>query len=435
MLDAIKPSPEEEERIISTANSVLERVQEEVRRRGVRASPILVGSVAKGTFLRDPDIDVFIRFSPEYSREEMEKIGLEIARSVMPDGVESYAEHPYLRGVIDGLRVDIVPCFMVEDPSKRISAVDRTPFHTEFVLANLRDEQRDEVRILKAFMKGIGVYGAEARVRGFSGYLCELLIIKYGTFLNVLRNAARWKRKTYIHLGNGGKKFPEPLVFVDPVDGNRNVASAVSEESKSLFTLASMEFLKSPSKKFFFPPPPRKLSREEILSAMRERGTKFYAVIFPRPRVIDDVLYPQIRRTMKAFQDILGEFIVLNTYHAVSEDHVAFILELERDELPEVQKHEGPPVWHGNAHRFLEKWRGTTLRGPYIEGSRLYVDRKRTLRTVEEVLRKGLENYKIGKHFEKRKDRMISGPLEDLLDHVDPESISGFFAFTFPWER
>ncbi len=414
---------------------MLERVREEVQRRGVNASPILVGSVAKGTFLKDPDIDVFIRFSPEYSREEMEKIGLEIARSVMPEGVESYAEHPYLRGKIGGLRVDIVPCFMVSDPARKISAVDRTPFHTEFVLANLGEEQRDEVRLLKAFMKGIGVYGAEARVQGFSGYLCELLVIKYGSFLNVLKNAARWKRKTYIHLGNGGKKFPEPMVFVDPVDENRNVASAVSEESKSRFTLASREFLKEPSNKFFFPPPPKKLSREEILDTIGKRGTKFYAVIFPRPKVIDDVLYPQIRRTLKAFQDILREFIVLNAHYAVLEDRVVFLLELERDELPKVQKHEGPPVWHENSENFIERWRSGALRGPYIEGSRLYVDRERKLRNVDDVLRKGLENYKIGKHFEKKKDMMLSGPLEELINDVDVESISEFFAFTFPWER
>ena len=31
-------------------------------------------------------------------------------------------------------------------------------------------------------MQGIGVYGAEIKVGGFSGYLCELLVMKYGGF-------------------------------------------------------------------------------------------------------------------------------------------------------------------------------------------------------------------------------------------------------------
>ena len=37
-------------------------------------------------------------------------------------------------------------------------------------------------------------HGSEFKVGGFAGYLCELLIIHYGTFLNVLKYAAdEWK--------------------------------------------------------------------------------------------------------------------------------------------------------------------------------------------------------------------------------------------------
>jgi len=43
---------------------------------------------------------------------------------------------------------------------------------------------------LKQFMKGIGVYGSELRRRGFSGYLTELLVINYGSFLGVLKEAS-----------------------------------------------------------------------------------------------------------------------------------------------------------------------------------------------------------------------------------------------------
>jgi tRNA nucleotidyltransferase (CCA-adding enzyme) len=35
-------------------------------------------------------------------------------------------------------------------------------------------------------MKGTGVYGAEAKVEGFSGYLTELLVINYGSFPKAL---------------------------------------------------------------------------------------------------------------------------------------------------------------------------------------------------------------------------------------------------------
>ncbi len=396
---------------------------------------MLVGSVAKGTFLKDPDIDVFIRFSPSYSRKDMENLGLEIARSVMPDGYESYAEHPYLRGVVNGFRVDIVPCYMVDDPSKKISAVDRTPFHTEYVKENLRDEQKDEVRLLKAFMKGIGVYGAEARVEGFSGYLCELLVIKYGSFMSVLKHASQWKKRTYLHLGNGGARFNAPLTFIDPVDSNRNVASAVSEQSKSLFTIASREFLQEPKLTFFFPNPVKVREEKEILAEIEKRKTRSYAIIFPKPDVVDDVLYPQIKRTMRAFESILQEFIPLHTFYYVDDSHVVFLLELERDELPHIMKHQGPPVWHENAEKFMERWRNEALRGPYVLGNRLYVDRERKHRYLKDYLIKALQAYALGKEFEKRKGDMLIEKLEDVLHRLDLKNISEFLYFKFPWER
>ncbi len=417
------------------SKKLLGEVREEIEKRGVEAWPILVGSVAKGTYLKDPDIDIFIRFSPDYSREEMEKLGLEIARAVMPDGIASYAEHPYLRGKIEGYSVDIVPCYMIEDPEKKISSVDRTPFHTEFVRANLSEEQRDEVRLLKAFMKGIGVYGAEARVQGFSGYLCELLLIKYGSFLEVLKNAAKWKKRTYLHLGNGGAKFNAPLTFIDPVDSGRNVASAVSEESKSIFILASKEFLSSPREEFFFPKYPRILSHGEILDMVRMRDTKIYAVIFEKPDIIDDALYPQIRRTLNAFVSILKDFSPVSSFFYVDSLRIVFILELERDLLPGVMKHEGPPVWHRNAGDFMERWKDEALRGPYVIGNRLYVDRIRERRKPEEVLEKGLKNYKLGKYFESQKEKICLLPLEKIINELNEEKLTEFFDFKFPWRR
>lgn len=169
ILKRIKPTPEEENEILSIADELVERSKSIISEMGIDAEPIIVGSVAKGTFLKDPDIDIFIRFPPDTPRENLERYGLEIGRKLIPDGRENYAEHPYIHGTYKGYEVDIVPCYRVEDGSRKMSAVDRTPFHTEYIKSHLKDEQRDEVRLLKRFMKGIGVYGAEAEIEGFSG--------------------------------------------------------------------------------------------------------------------------------------------------------------------------------------------------------------------------------------------------------------------------
>ena len=259
-------------------------------------------------------------------------------------------------------------------------------------------------------------------------------MIKYGSFIDVLKNAAKWKKSVYLHLGNGGAKFKAPLVFIDPVDSGRNVASALSEESKSLFILASREFLKAPDEKFFFPNSPRVLKDEEIMEIVKKRDTKIYVIRFEKPKLIDDVLYPQIRRTLNAFVAILHDFLPVSSHFYVTSDEVVFLIELEREVLPAVMKHEGPPVWHQNAEDFAARWEGKAIRGPYIVGYRLYVDRLRELRNVEEVLRKGIKNYKLGKYFESQKEKIEIIPMEKIINKLDKEKLTEYFLSTFPWK-
>ena len=140
------------------------------------------GSVAKDTWLSEnPDIDIFMRLPTSIPRKSLGDVGLKIAKKAAEgyEQVERFAEHPYLEIFVEGYRVDIVPCYDAK-PGEWQSATDRTPYHTDYIKKTLKCKgSRDEVRLLKKFMQGIGVYGAEIKVGGFSGYLCELLILKY----------------------------------------------------------------------------------------------------------------------------------------------------------------------------------------------------------------------------------------------------------------
>ena len=171
VLSEIIPQTERRQKIIETADKVLKKAREAAPN-GVEA--MLVGSVAKNTFLADVDIDVFLRFPIDTNLKER---GLEIARKIIPNGEEMYASHPYLRGEIEGIFVDVVPCYKIKDVNELKSAVDRTPFHTEYIKKEIKGME-DEVRLAKQFMKGIGAYGASSSVGGFSGYLVEILVIQ-----------------------------------------------------------------------------------------------------------------------------------------------------------------------------------------------------------------------------------------------------------------
>ncbi len=290
----------------------------------------LMGSVAKDTFLSgDKDLDIFVFFPVAVSRSELERRGLEIGKAVFDkfgcrDYVVSYAEHPYTKGVIRGYDVEIVPAYSIKSTKNLMSAVDRTPFHTKFVLSNL--SEHDEVRVLKKFLKGIGCYGSDLKTEGFSGYLCELLVIHYGSFQKVIESARDWKYQQIIDVSGfyssrDHKKVlrlfkEQPLIVVDPVDKNRNVAAVLSLQKLSRFIVCAREFYVKPKMQYFFP---RKRSVDglSIVNAYEEKGVKIYAVVFDRPAgVIEDVLYPQLRKMLLNFVGFLGrnDFVCVDSW-------------------------------------------------------------------------------------------------------------------------
>ena len=177
---------------------------------------VVCGSIGKLTWHRgDHDIDLFIMF-PDVPRKELEQKGLEFGKKIITElggkYIIKYAEHPYVHGKVGNYNVDIVPCYRIMKGQAIKSAVDRSPLHLQYILENLSAKQRDEARLLKQFCKGIGVYGSDARHRGFSGYICELLIVHYKDFHGVLKSARNWIPPKAIGFGNeiidSKKHFP-----------------------------------------------------------------------------------------------------------------------------------------------------------------------------------------------------------------------------------
>ena len=157
----------------------------------------VMGSVAKGTALAlNNEIDIFLLFGKKYDAAQVKKKGLEFAKKAMrgKKWEVNYAQHPYLKVYERGVKIDIVPSFKIKEGEGLVTAVDRSQLHKIWANARLDEKKRDDIRLLKQFLKNIGVYGAQARVEGFSGYLCELLIINYGSFERLLKEACAWQR-------------------------------------------------------------------------------------------------------------------------------------------------------------------------------------------------------------------------------------------------
>lgn len=243
VLAEIRPTWDELDRMYALADRLIADIQA-----SGKADGMMVGSVARKTCVHgDRDLDVFMLFDPSLPREDLEREGLALAWNIAKQYTdtirEKYAEHPYLNATIEGLDVDLVPCYQVQEATGIQSAVDRTPFHNRYIKARI-DQYTDDVLLLKQFVKAGGVYGSDQMTEGFAGYLCELLILYHGGFHDLLKEATQWKPGKFIDIEQHASKwFEEPLVVIDPVDPCRNVSASVSETKLLEFIEKCQSFL------------------------------------------------------------------------------------------------------------------------------------------------------------------------------------------------
>jgi tRNA nucleotidyltransferase (CCA-adding enzyme) len=390
ILEKITPTKQDYAIVDALTEELEQKIRLACQQEGVNAIVRSEGSVAKDTWLSDSlDIDIFIRLPKSIPRKSLGEVGLKIAKKAAGDAkqVERFAEHPYLQLFLNGHRVDIVPCYDAK-PGEWQSATDRTPYHTDYIKSHLDKRLRGEVRLLKKFMQAIGVYGAEIKVGGFSGYLCELLVLKFGSFTKTINSFAQYNQRIVIDIENfyGERKneisllFPEPLVIVDPVDKGRNVASAV--QPQKLYTLigASRAFLTKPNVAFFCPPNPKVLSPEELSKRFSNRGSTIIFLVIGELKAVPDVLWGQLYRSKRSLRTMLeiSDYYVLKDAVWSNENTLSvFMFELEQRILPNIKKHLGPPLEREEeCKKYLSKYLSNkrVLSGPYIDQGRWIVE-------------------------------------------------------------
>ncbi len=399
----ITPQPTDRTRIMRIAEQLRERVEQIAQEAKIDVEVRLEGSIAKDTWLvESPDIDIFMRVPTHVAKKSFGGVYLEIARkaTVGREQVERFAEHPYLEAIVDGIRVNIVPCYAVRQGEWK-SATDRTPFHTDYVKSRLTKEVSEEIRLLKKFMTAIGVYGAEIKVGGFSGYVCELLTLFYGSFIRVLESASAWERQTLIDLEghyNGQATeskeiFPDQLIIVDPVDRGRNAASAVREDTLSLFVAASRAFLRTPSLEFFYPHEGEPFNSREFQHEIENRGSSFIFIKCRTVQMVPDILWGKLFKTRRLLRKLVmrNDFqIIRDAVWSDEENSHVFLVEVAHRYLSSLKKRMGPPLHHKEeCDRFLRKHVGSdnTISGPWIEQGRWMVEIHREHTDIVELLK------------------------------------------------
>jgi len=438
VLDKIAPTAEEEIAISKTVKELLIKVHNEIAICDCTVEVRLVGSIAKSTYLRGSlDIDLFILYPPSVPRDEIKCFTLHIGKKVLKNWIIQYAEHPYIRGKYGPYDVDIVPCYKVQDTLHMQSAVDRTPFHTDFIKQHLIIEQRSQVRLLKQFLKGIGCYSAKVSVQGFSGYLAELLVLKYNDFHGVLNAALNWSDSEIIALEKSPQPemFDELFVFIDPVDPLRNVAAALSEKKRRFFVQAAEAYSKSPDIHFFFPKQIIPWPQEKIASKL----DNIVGIELPHPNVIDDIVYSQAIKGVKNLAARFREydFKVVDTPVYIN-SHILLTVHLESLELSSTKIHRGPSIQlqeHSDA--FLKKWQKNNriICEPFIKNQRWWVEIKRPYTSARKLLKEKLSDTNLGKHLNNLKNqvKILSGKQLAKVSYA--AFWTEYLSKISPWQR
>lgn len=428
VLPLCEPTHSQERRIAKVAQEAKTHVDSYVAQLDDVVDVVFGGSFAKGTWLPDhADIDIFVKIKPSVGIEKFEEMGREIGSEALKSYGPKlrYSDHPYVEVFVKKVRVNVVPCYDVEQ-GKWQSAADRSPFHTRYISSNFDDEKRRQARLLKKFLKSVGIYGAEISTEGFSGYVSEVLVLKYSSFENLLRAAADWQERQIIAVSDYDSDFVRvsnsPVIIIDPVDSRRNLGTAISPESVAKFMLAARKFLEKPSLDFF-------------KEGKYRRGTikmlpNVLVVEFSHEKKSPDIIWGQLKRSLSAIakQLELAHFEVLRSSCVTDEkSSAALAFLLESITLPPYTKRKGPEVFRrkdtasflSNRKKPLASWVDREMRIAMVIERRATDARK----FVKSLLINHRENSGVSKDLIVNKLQIYSGSDRKIIKGLAKKAI------------
>ena len=337
ILKEIKPTKKEVNEINKIIKFVLKRVP----------NCFVGGSIAKSTFLSGKgDIDFFVKFKTEDKMKILKEELYKLFKNINT----IHGSRDYYSVVYKNYKLEFVPILEIKSPDEYVNTTDISLFHVDYVKTHLANP--DDVLLLKKFLLANNLYGAESWVSGFSGYVCELLIIYYGSFLNALKEISKWKNKEiFIDIENYFNSLREvnltldkskitPLIIIDPVLRYRNVAASVSSQSILKLKKISKLFLKKESKDFFY--------KDVLFEKIRKK-----AIVF-NTKCKDEIYLSRLRSKLEFISKKLNEY-GFRVKYGLTKNFFWFLF--SNKTLPEKYIHWGPSIKNKDGLKgFIEKW-------------------------------------------------------------------------------
>jgi tRNA nucleotidyltransferase (CCA-adding enzyme) len=366
-LDNCKPTVSETNLLNNIAYKIKEHITNFVSnsdKNSFVTDVVFGGSFAKGTWLKnEADIDIFVKFDNQTSIKDFEKYGKEIGLTSLKDFSPylRYADHPYVEAYVDTVKINVVPCFDVPN-GKWKSAADRSPFHTNYVIKSLDDYKKNQVRLLKKFLRSLHIYGAEISTKGFSGYVSEVLIIKFSSFLSTLEYFSNFTvNKKIITVENVLvdidilKKFDSFLIILDPIDDNRNLGTAISPVSVGTLIKSSREFLKNPTSDFFVDIQKIGYIDQSLIDLF---SSNILIIEFKFSFRAPDVIWGQLQKINNSISKLIESYgfkILKNRCFTNEKDHCVLAFLMESVTISKFQKRLGPDIFRENdSEKFIQ---------------------------------------------------------------------------------
>ncbi len=390
----VLPTKEEEQASLAAVHPILKTLQKCIP----KAKIILGGSAAKGTWLRTFDVDVFAMFpykQYENKTSELSNILEKPLRKKFPSLQRLHGSRDYFRISEAGFTFEVVPILQISKASKAKNITDISPLHSAWVRKHKK--LANEIRLTKQFCKANNLYGAESYIRGFSGYICEILTIHYGSFPKLLKAATKWKEHTLIDIQNyyrkkdvflemNKSKLVSPLIVIDPVQHDRNAAAALSNEKFNQFNQLASAFLKKPSIEYFRE---KSFHKADLQAAFK--GKKIVLVHLSPLEGKDDIIGAKMMKVFEHLQRSLKEND-FKTIHSdwkwLRESDAALYFVFDKKPLSSAVEREGPPLFAKQHVAHFKKVHKKTT----VKNKRLYTIEKRMFTQPEKLIEKALKN-------------------------------------------
>ncbi len=403
VIEVIQVQWERHEEIREVLAILREKILLDINSLGFKGRVEVQGSFVRKTYLGEDEVYDLLLILPQSEKTKVHQILDSLVKRLKKDRIRNSpldvdkrtGKIPHLRIIAGDEYVNLFVGFEITPGEKQISIFDSIPMHTQYLLTHMQENDRNEVLLLKKFMKTIGVYRNEIGAVGFNGYLCELLIVFYGSFWDAIKGISGWKPRTIIDIKRKKAQIEDvdsltsemlnryyPLYVQDPLNPKDNVAADVSMLQFMSLIAAANVYMFDPTIHFFEDLPCEIPPFDDLVKNIISTGREILALVLKRNFQESEICWQKALSAKSAFASEIfaNNYILERSYAFVSDDHYGLMISLMNADPQLLLRKDGPDITSKDSLKFLRRYSKhiDVVAGPFIDNDRwaVYLTKK-----------------------------------------------------------